>query len=69
MITLFCIRNSHPREFVKRFIKEFLDGVLKSKIGVSTVPENYLTIVLPYLGKLSIQILTRVNRVIKNKLS
>ena len=69
MIKLFCIRNSHPREFVERFIKEFLDGVLKSKIGVSTVPENYLTIVLPYLGKLSIQILTRVNCVIKNKLS
>ena len=48
--------------------KELLDGVLTPKFVVGTLSENNLTIALPYLGKLSIQILTRVNRVIKNKL-
>ena len=38
------------------------------KAVVSTVPKKDLTIVLPYLGKLSLQIRTRINRVMKNKL-
>ena len=45
--------------------KKVLDKVLTQQIVVSTVPKQDLMIVLPYLGKLSLQIQTRTNRVIK----
>ena len=45
-----------------------LKCVLTPKIVVITVPKKDLMIVLPYLGKLLLQIRTRVNCVIKNKL-
>ena len=61
-------KNSYPRDFVDKCIKEFLDRVLTRKIVVSTVPKKDLMIVLPYLGKLSLQIRTRINRVMRNKL-
>ena len=61
-------KNSYPRGFVDKCIKEFLDRVLTRKVVVSTVPKKDLMIVLPYLGKLSLQIRTRINRVIRNKL-
>ena len=61
-------KNSYPRDFVDKCIKKFLDKVLKQKVVASTVPTKDLMIVLPYLGKLSLQIRTRINRVMKNKL-
>ena len=60
-------KNSYPRDFVDKRIKEFLDRVLTRKVVVSTVPKKDL-IVLPYLGKLSLQIRTRINRVMRNEL-
>ena len=42
--------------------------MLTQKVVVSKVPKKDLTIVLPYLGKLSLQIHTRNNGVMKNKL-
>ena len=62
-------KNSYPRDFVDKFIKKFLDRVLTQKVVVSAVPKMNLMIVLPYLGKLSLQIRTRINRVMKNKRS
>ena len=50
-------------------IKEFLDKILVPKPVVSTVPKKNLVIDLPYLGKLSLQIRIRINRIMKNKLS
>ena len=61
-------KNSYPRDFVYKRIKNVLDKVLTQKVVVSTVPKKDLMIVLPYLGKLSLQIRTRINRVMKNKL-
>ena len=61
-------KNSYPRDFVDKYIKEFLDRVLTRKVVVSTVPKKDLMIVLPYLGKLLLQIRTRINRVMRNKL-
>ena len=56
-------------------IKEFLDEILAPKPVVSTVPKKdlvialpYFVIALPYLGKLSLQICTQINRITKNKL-
>ena len=61
-------KNSYPRDFVDKCIKELLDGKLTPKIVVNTVPKKDLVVILPYLGKLSLQIRTRINRVVKNKL-
>ena len=61
-------RNSYPRDLVDKCIKEFLDKILAPKPAVSTVPKKNLVIGLPYLGKLSLQIRTRINRIMKNKL-
>ena len=47
--------------------KKNLDKVLTQKIVASTVPKKDLMIVLPYLGKLLLQICTRINCVMKNK--
>ena len=48
--------------------KKNLDRVLTQKVFVSTVPKKDLMIVLPYLSKLSLQIHTKINCVMKNKL-
>ena len=52
-------KNSYPCDLVDKCIKEFLDKILAPKPVVSTVP---------YLGKLCLQIRTRINRIMKNKL-
>ena len=61
-------KNSYPCDFIDKCIKEFLDRVLTPKTVVSTVPKKGLSIVLPSLGKSSLQLCTRINCVIKNKL-
>ena len=61
-------KNSYPRDFVDKCIKKILDRVLTQKVVVTTVPKKDLMIVLPYLGKVSLQIRTRINRVMKNRL-
>ena len=54
--------NSYPRDLVDKCIKEFLNKILAPKPVVSTVPKNNSAIALPYLGKLSLEICTRINR-------
>ena len=61
-------KNSYLSDFVDKCIKEFLDKILAPKPIVSTVPKKNLVIALSYLGKLSLQIHTRINRIMKNKL-
>ena len=61
-------KNSYLHDFVGKYIKEFFYSVLTPKIVVSTVPRRDLMIALSYLDKLSLQIRTRINRVMKNKL-
>ena len=48
--------------------KRILDRVLATKAVVSIAPKKDLMIVLPFLGKLSLQIRTRINCIMKNKL-
>ena len=54
-------------------VEKFMLGCLVYKIltpkpVVSTVPKKDLIIALPYLGKLSLQVRTRISRIMKNKL-
>ena len=60
-------KNSYPRDLIDKCIKEFLDKILTPKPVVSTVPKKELIITLPYLGKMSLQIHTRISRIMKNK--
>ena len=60
-------KNSYPRDLADKCIKEFLDKLLAPKSVVSTVTKKDLVISLLYLGKLSLQICTRINRIMKNK--
>ena len=61
-------KNSYPRDLVDKCIKEFLDKIVAPKHVVSTVPKKDLVIALAYLGKLSLQIYTKINRIMKDKL-
>ena len=61
-------KNSYPPDFVEKCIKNFLDIILTQKVIVSTVPKKDLMIVLRYLDMFSLQILTRINGVMKKKL-
>ena len=58
-------KNSYPRDLFDKCIKEFIDKKLAPKPVVITVPKIDLVTALPYLGKLSLQIRTRINRIIK----
>ena len=61
-------KNSYLHDLVDKCIKEFLVKILAPKPVVSAVPKKNLVIALPYLGKLSLQIRTRINCIMKNKL-
>ena len=61
-------KNSSPRDLIDKCTKEFLDKILTPKHVVSAVPKKDLITALPYLGKLPLQIRTRINRIMKNKL-
>ena len=61
-------KNSYPRGLVEKCIKELLDKILAPKPVVSAVPKRNLVIAVPYLGKLPLQIRTRINSKMKNKL-
>ena len=61
-------KNRYPRDIIYIRIKEFFGKSIMPKIVVSTVPERDLIVVLPYLGKLRLQIRIRITRVMKNKL-
>ena len=61
-------KNSYPQDLIDKCIKEFLDKIMAPKPVVSTVPKKDLLIVLPYLRKLSLQIHTRINHIMENKL-
>ena len=54
-------KNSYPRDLVDKCTKEFSDKILAPKHVVSAVPKKNLV-------KLSLQIRTRINRIMKNKL-
>ena len=67
-LKIIIYKNSYPRDLVDKSIKEFLEKILAPKPVVSTVPKKNLVIALPYLGKLSLQMHTRINRIMKDKL-
>ena len=58
-------KNSYPHDLFDKCIKEFLGRILAPKTVVSTAPKKDLVIALSYLGKLSLQIHRKINRMMK----
>ena len=61
-------KNSYQRDLIDKCIKKFLDKILTPKPVTITVPKKDIIMALPYLSKLSLQIRTRINCIMKNKL-
>ena len=60
-------KNSFPEFFIDRCVKAFLDKIFIAKEAATTVPKKELRICLPFLGKQSFQIKTKLqNFVTKN---
>ena len=63
-------KNHYPGNLIDKCIKYFLGKIQPPTTVASTVPKKDLVIALPYLDKLSLQKRsTRVNRIMKHKLS
>ena len=57
--------NSHPQNFVNQYIKRFLNKLFIKKDHNFMVPKRELTFVLPYLGKLSLDLRTRLRQTLE----
>ena len=57
--------NNYPQNFVNRCIKKFLNKLFIKKDINSMVPKRELTFVLPYLGKFSFDLRTRLRQTIE----
>ena len=60
--------NNYPQNFVNQCIKKFLIKLFIKKDLNFMVPKRELTFVLPYLGKLSLDLRTRLRRTIERDL-
>ena len=58
-------KNAYPMKFIDSCIKIFLDKIYQPKSVKSTVPKKDCLIVLPYLGRISLQIRSKLNKVFK----
>ena len=52
------LKNSYPSEFIDQCVNGFLTK--KFSLPMSTAKKKDVTIVLPYLGKLSLQIVKKI---------
>ena len=59
--------NGYPKHFVEFCIKIFNDKINSTKSIVYTVPKKDILFVIPYLGKNSLQLRTRLERLFNNK--
>ena len=60
-------KNAYPVEFIDQCITLFLNK--RYKLPVATVDKRKVTIVLPYLGKLSLEIRNRLRKIINTHVS
>lgn len=60
-------KNAYPLEFIDQCINTFLNK--RYKQPVATVKKRTVTIVLPYLGKLSLEIRTRLRKYVSKYMS
>ena len=61
-------KNGYPLSFIDGCIKRFFEKLYVPKIRIPTVTKKELLIVLPYLGKLSLQTRSRLNKIVHSNL-
>ena len=62
------LKNGYPTSFIDKCFKTFLDQLFIKKPQVLTVEKKTLTLVLPFLGNLSLQTKTKLQNVLKRVL-
>ena len=65
---MYRYKNSYLRNFVEKCIKKNKQNT-GTKAIVITEPKKNVVIALPYLGKFSLQICTKINHIMENKLT
>ena len=63
------LKNGYPISFIDKWFKTFLDQLHLERPEVLTAEKKTLTLVLPFLGKLSLQTRTKLQKVLKRTLS
>ena len=63
------LKNEYPISFIDKCFKTFLDRLYLKRPKVLTAEKKTLTLVLPFLGKLSLQTRTKLQKVLKRTLS
>ncbi len=56
------IKNSYPTHFIDKCVKVFLDKLFVPKVNKPTDPRKELSICLPFLGKHSLELKSRISR-------
>ena len=59
-------KNKYPIEFIDETIKKFLDKIFTNRVKILTVPKKDIIIILPFLGKMSLEIRNKINHLIRS---
>ena len=62
-------RNVYPKSFIDKSIEKFLDRLHIIKPTLANVEKNPLSLVLPYLGLISLQVRAKIRNAMKNTLN
>ena len=55
------LKNGHPRKIIDPFVFKFLNKVFEPKPVTLTVPKKQFFIVLPFMGNMFIQSITKTS--------
>ena len=55
-------KNGYPQKFIDKCIQKFLNNMFIQRLQIPSVPKNELRITLPYLGKMSQILKTRLTK-------
>ena len=60
-------KNAYPTYFIDRCVRIFLDKVFITKTTSYDVPKKVVKFILPFMGRLSLQIRTRLQKILSKK--
>ena len=55
-------KNGYPQKFIDKCIQKFINNMFIQRLQIPTVPKKELLIILPYLGKISQIVKTRLTK-------
>ena len=55
-------KNAYPQKFIDKCIQKFLNNMFIQRLQIPSVPKKELRITLPYLGKMSQIVKTRLTK-------